>query len=207
MHYCATAASPGKPMPQKSPFIAGLLLLLLSSPLSAAYITDKLLAGMYEKPEASAEPLKVLPSGTPVELLKTEGTFTQVRLPNRSEGWVESHFISEEKPAQVMLLELQATAGELRRKLQQAQTELEQSKKTSPDQAATEKKLAEAKRQVNKLTQALYESESKLADRQSLLALPLWLLPTAGLLLLLGFISGIIFRNYRLRKRLGGLRL
>jgi len=209
MHCCATAASPGRRMLQKSPsfFMVGLLLLLLSSPLSAAYITDKLLAGVYEKPETDTKPLQVLPSGTPVELLKTEGNFTQVRLPNRSEGWVESHFISEEKPAQVMLLELQATAGDLRHRLQQAEAALEQSKKASPNRAATEKKLAEAKQQVNKLTQALYESESKLADRQSLSALPLWLLPAAGLLLLFGFISGIIFRNYRLRKRLGGLRL
>lgn len=206
MHCCATVVSLDKRM-QKYPFIAGLLLLLLASPLSAAYITDKLLAGVYETPKASANPLQVLPSGTPVELLKTEGGFSKIRLPDRKEGWVESRYLSEEKPAQVMLLELQATMGALRHKLQQVEAALEQSKKGSPDQAATEKKLAEAENRVNKLTQSLYESESKLADRQSLLALPLWLLPTAGLLLLLGFISGVIFRNYRLRKRLGGLRL
>ncbi len=194
-------------MLQKSHLIAGLLLLLLSSPLSAAYITDKLLAGVYEKPQASANPLQVLPSGTPVELLKTAGNFTRIRLPNRSEGWVESRFISEERPAQVMLLELQATAGELRHKLQQAEAALEQRNKTSPDRTATEKRLAEAEQQVNRLTQSLYEAESRLADKQRLSALPLWLLPAAGLLLLLGFISGIVFRNYRLRKRLGGLRL
>ncbi|MCF6353882.1 MAG: TIGR04211 family SH3 domain-containing protein [Candidatus Polarisedimenticolaceae bacterium] len=192
---------------QTSPFIVGLLLLILASPLSAAYITDKLLAGVYEKPESSASPLQVLQSGTPVELLETEGEFARIRLPNRSEGWVERRFISEEKPAQVMLLELQAKAGELRRKLQQAQAALEQSKKISPDPTPTGEKLAEAQQQINRLTQALYESEARLAEQQHLSALPLWLLPAAGLLLLLGFISGIIFRNYRLRKRLGGLRL
>jgi len=194
-------------MSRISPFITGLLLLLLSAPLSAEYITDRLLAGVYEKPDASTEPLQALPSGTPVELLKVEGAFAQVRLPNRSEGWIEQRFISDEKPAQVMLLELQATASELRSKLQQAETALEQSKITSPDQASLRLKLAEAEKQVQELTQALQESQSKLANKNSFLALPLWLLPTAGLLLLLGFIGGIIFRNYRLRKRLGGLRL
>jgi len=207
MHCCATVESPGNLMLYKHSLSVGLLLLLLAPPLSAAYITDKLLAGVYENPEASANPLQVLPSGTPVELLKTEGNFSKIRLPDRKEGWVESHYLSEEKPAQVMLLELQATMGELRRKLQQAETALEQGNKGPSDQAATEKKLAKAEQRVNKLIQSLYESEARLADRQSLLALPLWLLPTAGLLLLLGFISGVIFRNYRLRKRLGGLRL
>ncbi len=192
---------------QTSPFIVGLLLLLLTSPLSAAYITDKLLAGVYEEPESSASPRQVLQSGTPVELLETERDFARIRLPDRSEGWVERRFISEEKPAQVMLLELQATAGELRRKLQQAQAALEQSQKTSPDPTPAGEKLAEAQQQINRLTQSLYESETRLAEQQRLSALPLWLLPAAGLLLLLGFISGIVFRNYRLRKRLGGLRL
>ncbi len=206
MHCCAIVVSPGKRM-QKYSFITGLLLLLLASPLSAAYITDKLLAGVYESPEASARPLQVLPSGTPVELLKTEGIFSKIRLPDRKEGWVESRYLSEEKPTQVMLLELQAKMGELRHKLQQAETTLEQSNKESSDQVATRQKLAEAEQQVNKLVQSLYESEARLTERQSLLALPLWLLPTAGLLLLLGFISGVIFRNHRLRKRLGGLRL
>lgn len=207
MPCCATLVSAGRRM-HASSFIVGLLLLLLTSPLSAAYITDKLLAGVYEKPETSTSPRQVLQSGTPVELLETAGDFARIRLPDRSEGWVEHRFISEEKPAQVMLLELQATAGQLRRKLQQAEeAALTQDKKTAVDQTPAGEKLAEAQQQINRLTQALYESETRLAEQQRLSALPLWLLPAAGLLLLLGFISGIIFRNYRLRKRLGGLRL
>ena len=178
-------------------------MLLLSSPLSAAYITDKLLAGVYEQPAAGLAPLQLLPSGTPVELLKIEGEFTQVRLPSRDEGWIESHFISEEKPAQVMLLELQANTGELRQKLLQTETALEQANKATSDQAALMAELAAAK----DLAKELQEAKSQLANRHGLSAPPLWLLPAAGLLLLLGFISGIIFRNYRLRKRLGGLSL
>ncbi len=188
--------------------ITGWLLLALSPPLPAAYITDKLLAGVYAEPEAGGSPLQVLPSGTPVELLETRGDFARIRLPDRSEGWVEHRFLSEEKPAQVMLLELQATAGELRRQLQQAQAAQEPCHPPPPsDQTVTERKLIEATRQINRLTQALYEAESRLAEQRRLSALPLWLLPAAGLLLLLGFIGGIVFRNYRLRKRLGGLRL
>ena len=190
MRYCVTAVLPGNCMFQK--FLVGLLLLLLSLPLSAAYITDKLVAGIYAKPEASSVPLELLPSGTPVELLKTEGTFTQVRLPSRSEGWVESHFISDEKPAQVMLLELQAVAGGLRHKLQQAETALDQSK------------LTEAEKKVKGSAQAFGDAEAKPANKESSSALSFWLLPVAGLLFLLGFGCGILFLNFRLSKRFGG---
>ena len=207
MRCYVTVVLPGNSMFRRYPFVMGLLLLLLSFPLSAAYITDKLLAGVYEKPEVSTAPLQLLPSGTPVELLKTEGTFTQVRLPNRGEGWIESRFISDEKPAQVMLLELQAATAELRRKVQQAETALEQGKATSPEQITLKGKLSESQQQVKTLTQELQDVKTQLNNKHALLALPLWLLPTAGLLLLLGFISGIIFRNYRLSKRFGGLRL
>ncbi len=194
-------------MSQKLSFVVGLLLLLLSSSLSAAYVTDKLLAGVYEKAEISAAPLQLLPSGTPVELLKTEGSFTQVRLPNRSEGWVESHFISDEKPAQVMLLELQAATAELRRKLQQGERALEQSKITFPEQASLTANLVAAEKRVKLLTQELQDVKRKLNNKHAIFSLPLWLLPTAGLLFLLGVIGGIIFQNYSLRKRFGGLRL
>ncbi len=207
MHCCAIVVLLDSDMLQKNPFVFGLLLLLLSSPLSAAYVTDKLLAGLYEKPESSAAPLQLLASGTPIELLKTKGSFTQVRLPSRSEGWIESHFISDEKPAQVMLLELQAVAAELRRKLQQGDKVLEQSKITFPDQASLKANLTEAEGRVKNLTLELQEVKSKLNNKHALLSLPFWLLPTAGLLFLLGVISGIIFQNVRLRKRFGGLRL
>jgi len=205
MHCCVTAVLPGNCMFQR--FLVALLLLLLSSPLSAAYITDKLLAGFYEKPEAGSAALQLLPSGTPVELLKTEGTYTQVRLPSRDEGWVESHFISDEKPAQVMLLELQAVAGGLRHKLQQAGIDSGQSKTAFPDQSTLQAKLAEAERQVKELTQELQTAKGKRFNENSLLSLPLWMPPAAGLLLLLGFICGIIFRNLRLSKRFGGHKL
>ena len=66
MHCCVIVVSLDKPMHKRS-FMAGLLLLLLSTPLSAAYITDKLLAVVYESPETASEPIEVLPSGTPVE--------------------------------------------------------------------------------------------------------------------------------------------
>jgi hypothetical protein len=89
----------------------------LATAAEGAYITDKLLAGLYAAPTRSEEPLKLLPSGTPLEILGHRGGFSRVRLTDHQTGWVESTYVTMEKPARVMLLEAQATAGELRTQL------------------------------------------------------------------------------------------
>ncbi|HEC16814.1 MAG TPA: TIGR04211 family SH3 domain-containing protein [Sedimenticola sp.] len=195
-------------MRKSLPLITGLLLLSMAFPAPAAYITDKLLAGLYENPDPDETPVQVLPSGTPLEILEARGDFSRVRLTDRTEGWVETLLITEEKPAQVMLLELQATAGELRARLQQAEAELEQARTAAPEQQRLQEELAAANRHIEELSLALAAARPEQArDCNDILALPLWLLPAGALLALAGFIGGVIFRNYRLRKRLGGLRL
>ncbi len=57
-----------------------LFLCLCSSAWSAAHITDKLLAGIYPQPNVNGEPLKLLPSGTPVELKAEKDGFVNVVL-------------------------------------------------------------------------------------------------------------------------------
>ena len=194
-------------MMRLSPFIVGLLLLLMATPSSAAYITDKLLAGLYENPDADENPTQVLSSGTPLELIETRGDFTLVRLTDRTEGWVETLLISDEKPAQVMLLELQATMGELRGKLQKTEAELEQATAVPPEEERLKSELTDANQRIEELSQALEAAQTEPSQVDRILALPLWLLPAGALLALFGFIGGIMFRNYRLRKRLGGLRI
>ncbi|WP_260295726.1 TIGR04211 family SH3 domain-containing protein [Sedimenticola hydrogenitrophicus] len=89
-----------------------------------ARITDKLLAGLYAEPDSAGQPTRVLPSDTPLERLEQQGDFTKVRLGDGSEGWVESRFITDEKPARVMLLELQAKNSQLQQQLRAAERQL-----------------------------------------------------------------------------------
>ncbi|MEJ2530117.1 MAG: TIGR04211 family SH3 domain-containing protein, partial [Gammaproteobacteria bacterium] len=101
-----------------------IVLLLAVSSAQAAHITDKLLVGLYAKPEGSTKPIKVLPSGTPLEILEQKGAYSRVRLGDGKDGWVKSVYISKEKPARAMLLELQAKLGTLQNKLQQTEKDL-----------------------------------------------------------------------------------
>jgi SH3 domain protein len=96
-----------------------LFFLLLMLPMSAycAHITDKLLAGMYAQPNSAEQPVQLLPSGTPVELLTEQKGFVKVQLVDGKTGWVEKRFLSEEKPAKVRLLALQSKYRQLQGKL------------------------------------------------------------------------------------------
>lgn len=90
-----------------SVFLA-LLALTYTSLSGAAHITDKLVVGLYAEPEARGTPLHLLSSGTPVEVLRREGKFAEVRMADDRKGWVEAEYVTDEKPAKAILLETQA---------------------------------------------------------------------------------------------------
>ncbi len=86
--------------------------LLVSLPMMAAaetaYIIDKLLVGIHKEKELNSAIVKVVPTGTPLEVLKREGDFAQVRTTEGLNGWVDSSYIMLKKPAQLTVLDLQA---------------------------------------------------------------------------------------------------
>ncbi len=131
-----------------------LVLLLTISSAQAEHITDKLLVGLYAKPASGLQPLKVLPSGTPLEVLERKDAFSKVKLGDGKEGWVKSVYISNEKPARAMLLELQAKTGTLQNKLREAEQKLKDAKPSSTPAQGEE---------LNKIKQELGQTKEKLA--------------------------------------------
>ena len=109
-------------------WLAGLLL-CASFGAQAAYITDSLLVGLMAEPDANLPPMEVLSSGTPVQILQQQTDWAQVQLPNGQIGWLEKRFVTDNKPAEMRLLELQASHRQLQskqRELQQQTSKLEQ---------------------------------------------------------------------------------
>jgi len=103
-----------------------IFLLLMLWPIvgNGAHITDQLLAGMYAAPNKAEQPIQLLPSGTPVELMGEQKDLVKVQLVDGKTGWVEKRFLSEEKPAKVRLLALQSKYRQLQGKLDEAEKSL-----------------------------------------------------------------------------------
>ncbi len=181
--------------------ILALMLMGMALAAPAAHITDKLLAGFYDQPTAQGQPQRALPSGTPVEILERKGEFMRVRLSDNTEGWIQSKYITDEKPAQVMLLEAQARAGVLEQELAKTKEQLTQSQ-LELEAAAQQKPPPEAQPAV---AQAPEKSASPGSfDLASVLP---WSAILAGLLFIAGVVCGFALFNYRFRKRFAGLRL
>lgn len=94
-----------------------LLLVTLTGSAWSAYVTDKLVAGLYENPDKSSPLIRALTSGTPLELIGRQDQFTKIRLTDDTIGWIETSYVTREKPARVMLLESQARVSSLRAEL------------------------------------------------------------------------------------------
>lgn len=101
-------------------------ILLLATPLlaQAAFITDKIVVEVRSERFGQGEVLKKLPSGTSVEVLMTDGQYTRVRTPDNLTGWVNTTFITKQKPTQLEYLELMSMTKDLEAKLKAAEDKL-----------------------------------------------------------------------------------
>ena len=148
---------------------AGLIALgLTAGPLQAAHITDKLAAGVYEQPDDSTAPLKAVPSGTPLEVIQRKGEFIQVRLPDGDEGWVKAEYVTDQKPARVMLLEAQAKAREAETHQAAAEEALAKLREeTERDRVLAQQSSAKQTETVAHLKTQLSEAQQRVAELEN----------------------------------------
>ncbi len=133
-----------------------LALLLSAAPLVAlaadtAYISDKLVVGVYATAASEGERIAQLSTGEEVEIESREQDFTQVRLTDGREGWIKSSYLSAEPPAANKIPALQAELQKLRAAADKGT-------------AAATQALADAKR-IAELQKALDAAKTELAVR------------------------------------------
>jgi len=73
-----------------------------------AYVTDRLLAAVYRDKAQDSTVLEVLPTGAALTVLSRDGDFARVRTASGIVGWVDVNYLMSEKPAQLVLMELEA---------------------------------------------------------------------------------------------------
>jgi len=90
----------------------------------SAFVTDKVIIDIFSEKTSQGEVLKSLPSGTIVEILAREEPYTKIRTSNKTIGWIESKYLTNEKPTQLEYLQLVSKYNSLNEKLKDYQTRL-----------------------------------------------------------------------------------
>ena len=81
-----------------------ILALISSHPVAAvdnAYGIDKLLVGVHQDQDLNSAIIKVLPTGTKLEVVKRDGELALIKDPEGTSGWVDAAYLMEEVPASV----------------------------------------------------------------------------------------------------------
>ena len=103
-----------------------------------AWVSDRLQAGLHEERSGTSTVLALLPSGAEVEVLERDGAFVFVRSASGSEGWMDAQYLSEQKPAALLLADAEAASAEAAAALETANGRI----------AELEVELADAKQAV-----------------------------------------------------------
>nr|VFJ77650.1 MAG: SH3 domain protein [Candidatus Kentron sp. FW] len=141
-----------------------------------AYVIDRLLAGIHKDKAQDSTVLEVLPTGSALEVISREEDFTRVRSANGIVGWIDTNYLMSEKPAQLLLMELEAI------------------------QEQTETELKEAKAQLGKLTEKASDNDFDfISEIEARIGFEIPLPSTAHrkwVLLILGFVLSFALGGY-----------
>ena len=177
-----------------------------TAPAESAYVTDVLRLGLYQAEDATGRPFRTLVSGTRVEILERRTFYARVRTPDGEVGWVKSNFLQDEKPAALRAGEYETRISELTGDLQRVQAELDEANGTLSGIRSETSDVVGLTQEAESLRSEKARLEDRLASFRGSLPIK-WSLILAGVLAALGFIGGIAFLDYRIRKRHGGFRV
>jgi len=96
--------------------------MFMSMSVQAAFITDKVVVNIHSEKFEQGTVLKKISSGTPVTVLMNDGEFSRIRTNDNITGWIESKYVTNEKPTQLEYLELLAKTKTLEAKLKAAES-------------------------------------------------------------------------------------
>lgn len=100
------------------------LTLFTSVSVQAEFITDKIVINIHAERFGQGAVLKTLSSGTAVTVLMNDGKYSRIRTNDNVTGWIESQYITNEKPSQLEYLELLTRSKTLEAQLKTAEEKL-----------------------------------------------------------------------------------
>ncbi len=188
------------------------VLLAVATPASAEtrYVTDILRLELTTEPGNGSEALQFLLSGAELEVLESQRYYARVQTLDGQTGWVKSGYLTDEKPAQARLQELERQRDALATQVGSLQSNLSaQADALSEAQTGLQAAQATSARSRAELA-ALREQHDALSLRAERFrySVPLsWLLAITLATLIGGFVAGLAWLDWRHRMRHGGFRI
>ncbi len=188
--------------------------LLASLPLAVVadtvYVTDNLRLGLYEAPDTSGRPFRMLESGQAMEVLTRDRNYANVQMPNGTEGWVKSAYLVSDKPAKLIVAETMAERDALAAELEEMRLAFAAPAETISNLQSEATDLGSKLQASESLVEELEEQNAGFhgLKNQYKGSLPVnWVAAAIGVCLLGGFLFGIWWVDRRSRIRHGGIRI
>ena len=128
-----------------------------------AYVTDKIKIGLHQEASNESPIIKLVPSGTKLNIIERENDLIYAEEPEGVRGWVNSQNILNSKPGRTKVIELETVNKELEKKILTLQNESE--KLISNEEL--EKKLNTERLKVGELQVELTNIKSKAGNIES----------------------------------------
>jgi hypothetical protein len=147
--------------------------LLLSLPATifaeTAYVTDKLMAGLHQDNTTDSIIIKVIPTGTQLEILKQEGELTQIKDPEGVTGWISNRFLVNTPPAPSLLNQAEERANKLENELEKTRAIVKELEAGNPIKNTDESSeaLAMLKKENTGLKQQSKSAQLKVGELQA----------------------------------------
>ncbi len=125
-----------------------------------AYIVDQLLVGLHQEKNIDSPIIKVLSTGTEVDIISREGDFAEIReIAEGKIGWVDASYLMLDQPAKVLLAGLQEKIKTL---------ESQQNVQASQEiQSQNDEKTKELNKQIEDLKQNLSSEKLKAGELEA----------------------------------------
>ncbi len=126
------------------------------------YVTDELKIGLHKESSTDSPILKLIPSGTALDVLSREQELVRVTEPGGLSGWVHQRYLLETAPDRSRVLELQKQNSALSQQLQKLQAQ-----PGTPAEAVDERNVKELEQKLNSERLKVGELQAQLADIKS----------------------------------------
>ena len=128
-----------------------------------AYVTDEVNIGLHEEPTNESPIIKLVPSGTELNIIERENDLIHVEEPEGVRGWVNTQNVVNNKPGKTKINELEITNKELQEKIET----LEKKSSKLISQEELEQKLNSERLKVGELQVELTDIKSRSGNTQT----------------------------------------